>query len=433
MGAGQRPAAHLPVERHPLGGHHLDLGGAFPVLQLAGVEVALDVVDAGHPLPAEEDVAAGLHQVLTGHDPLAVIRVAALADVLLHHRGLRLLHLHEQGILPVQPEEERDPRAGADAAHPDHLARQVHEPILLQQYAPVGLQRLSIAAHEVVHRLRHLVRSRVREELFDGHDERWVADDPWLAVDEVGELGEGLHAVARAGLGQPLLGALDHLRFDLSTELVQQLLDVQPRIPHRQIGHRREAPHRLAVTAHRVPHDLASLLGRIAVPTSGDHQARHEALDIPLPRPRQRLVEIVHVEHQPALHRSEHAEVRQMRITTHLHPKPRTGRRRKIGRHDQRSTAIERERRDQHPPVADRHQLGNPRLRLLLQQRDRIRAMRHRLETGMAGARHLRPGRAPPRHPLRNAQMGHLARCLPPRARALCRRGLLLAHSHCLP
>ena len=41
--------------------------------------------------------------------------------------------------------------------------------------------------------------------------------------------------------------------------------------------------------------------------------------------------------------------------------------------HDQRRTSIERKRRHQHPPVADRHQLKNTKLRLTLQQIDRVK------------------------------------------------------------
>ena len=53
--------------------HRVDAGDALPVAQLAYVEVALAAVDACGPLPAEEDVAGGLHQPLAGHDPFALV------------------------------------------------------------------------------------------------------------------------------------------------------------------------------------------------------------------------------------------------------------------------------------------------------------------------------------------------------------------------
>jgi hypothetical protein len=60
-----------------------------------------------------------------------------------------------------------------------------------------------------------------------------------------------------------------------------------------------------------------------------------------------------------------------------------------------RRAAIEREGRDQHPSVANRHQLRHPRLRLFLEQLDRISARRRRLEHRMRRTRHLRPGVLP--------------------------------------
>ena len=50
---------------------------------------------------------------------------------------------------------------------------------------------------------------------------------------------------------------------------------------------------------------------------------------------------------------------------------------------------VERERRDQHPPVPDRDQLGDPGRRLLLQQRDRVRAVRCGLPPPVARPRRL--------------------------------------------
>ena len=56
-----------------------------------------------------------------------------------------------------------------------------------------------------------------------------------------------------------------------------------------------------------------------AVVARGDQHAHGQALDVPLPRARERLVEVVEVEHQPPLGRGEHAEVRQVRVPAALH------------------------------------------------------------------------------------------------------------------
>ena len=63
----------------------------------------------------------------------------------------------------------------------------------------------------------------------------------------------------------------------------------------------------------------------------GDLEARRQALDVPLPRPRQGLVEVVDVEDQPPVGGGEDAEVRQVGVAAHLHPKPGLGRRRQVG------------------------------------------------------------------------------------------------------
>ena len=100
-------------------------------------------------------------------------------------------------------------------------------------------------------------------------------------------------------------------------------------------------------------------------------------------------------------------------------------RRREVIGHEQRRPAIKRKRRDQHPPVADRHELRHPRLRLTLQQRDRISATRRRLELRMIRARHLTPRRLTTRNPLSHRQMpnGRGLRLLPRRGCPASRSG----------
>ena len=77
--------------------------------------------------PAEEDVAGGLHQPLSGDDPLAVVVKLARLEELLEHRGLGLLELQEQRVLAVAAEQQRDPGARADAPDADDLARDVDQ------------------------------------------------------------------------------------------------------------------------------------------------------------------------------------------------------------------------------------------------------------------------------------------------------------------
>ncbi len=171
-----------------------------------------------------------------------------------------------------------------------------------------------------------------------------------------------------------------------------------------------EFAHRRPVRGDGGQDDRAALLGREAAVAAGGHETDGEALDVPLPRTGMGLVEVVDVEHHVPLGRPEDPEVREMGIAAELHAHAGARRRGEIGRHDQRRTAVERERRHEHPPVADRHQLRHPRLRLLLEQPDRIGPGRRRLPLRVARARHLRTRRLPTCRTLDRRQMRNRTR-----------------------
>ena len=142
-------------------------------------------------------------------------------------------------------------------------------------------------------------------------------------------------------------------------------------------------------SARRRPLRLAT----VAVAASGDDEARHEALDVPLERRRQRLVEVVEVEHElgdPAPRTRRSSTDAHRRSTARASPSSGCATDR---RHDRGAPAVERERRDDHPPVTDRHELGHARRVLLLEDADRVgtvigrrplavRLQRHRLALG---------------------------------------------------
>ena len=94
-----------------------------------------------------------------------------------------------------------------------------------------------------------------------------------------------------------------------------------------------------------------------------------------------------------------------MRVAAELRVETGARRPRQVRGHDGGGAAVERERRRQHPAVTERHQLGQSRLRLFLEQVDRVTTGRSRLPRGVHLARHLRPRRLAPRDTLRNAEM----------------------------
>ena len=186
------------------------------------------------------------------------------------------------------------------------------------------------------------------------------------------------------------------------------------RVPDVKEGLLREPSHRGAVALGRRQGELAAGLGGEPVVPAGHDQAGGQPLDIPLERARQGLVEVVDVEYQVPLGRRERAEIRQVGVTAHLHPKPGGGRVGQVRGHRQRRAPVVGERGHQHPPVPDRHQFRYPRRRLAQQQPDRVPSL-GRLELGLRLQRGHRPGILPPRRPVRSAQMlrrrGDRGRC----------------------
>ena len=122
--------------------------------------------------------------------------------------------------------------------------------------------------------------------------------------------------------------------------------------------------------------------------------------------PGQGFVEVVDVEDQAPFRGGERAEVRQVRVTAELDPQPRGRGRGQVGGHRQRRPPVVGERRDQHPAVPDRHQLGHPRLRLTQQQPHRV-PVRRRVELAMRRPAVPGAGRLALRSPLRTGQLLH--------------------------
>jgi len=87
---------------------------------------------------------------------------------------------------------------------------------------------------------------------------------------------------------------------------------------------------------------------------------------------RQRLVEVVDVEHEAPLRLGAQPEVREVRVPAALHPEAGLRRVGEVCGHDQRCAPEEGERGGQHAAVADRHELGNLRLRLALEEIDGV-------------------------------------------------------------
>ena len=163
---------------------------------------------------------------------------------------------------------------------------------------------------------------------------------------------------------------------------------MDPGIPDLQRRHPGVFRQPLAIAARGPDGRVAPVIVAQSVRPRREHERRGEPLDVPLPRRRQCLVEIVDVEDDVALRRREAAEVQQMAIAAGLHAYPCLGRGRKISRHHAGGAAIEGERRNQHPSIPHRQQFRQPLGVRNLQLRDRIGAVRGLLPNPMRRPRH---------------------------------------------
>ena len=213
----------------------------------------------------------------------------------------------------------------------------------------------------------------------------------WPAIDQAGQLGHFLHAVPGPRLGHALVHHLALPRFHLRGELRLQLVRVCVRVPDSQVGHLGEVAHRLPVAGDGGGDDLAAVPAAEPVAAGRYLHAGGQPLDVPFPRAGRRLIEVVDVEDQEPVGGGEDAEVRQVRIPARLHRQPGHRSTGKVAGHRQRRAAVEGERGHHHPAPPDGHQLRHPRLRLLLQQADRVGPARPRVERRMAVSRHLCP------------------------------------------
>ncbi len=323
---------------------------------------------------------------------------------------------------------------GADAADPHDLARRVHVAELLERVA-VDAERRPVRREVLL--LHHLAGCRFPlrpapglREVFHRHDQGRVGLDPQLAADLGRPPRQHPHAVAGARLGDdvPRLARLprgEPLVRDLPGNLVEELAHLEVVVPDLERAEPGRLAQSLAVRPDDGHHDVAPVCLREAPVATHDLEAGGKALDVPLPRPRDRLVEVVDVEDHPALGRAEEPEVRQVGVAAHLHDDARRGSGAEIHGHERRSAPVEGERRREHAPVADRDEVLHPRGRLGLEHGDRVRASGGRQEATVTRARRhlaglLAPGDAlvdgqPPAAPRRGegalGRWGRGSRC----------------------
>jgi hypothetical protein len=136
--------------------------------------------------------------------------------------------------------------------------------------------------------------------------------------------------------------------------------------------HLAQAGHALAVRPGCGFGRRRSLLSGKRVVTGADQHARGHPLDVPLPRPDTRFVEVVEVEQHAPFRRGEQSEVGDVRIAADHRVVTGHGLGGQVLRHHCGRAAVVGERRLQHPHDPHRHQALQPGDVLLLQDRHRV-------------------------------------------------------------
>ena len=240
-------------------------------------------------------------------------------------------------------------------------------------------------SHDLVD--RRLDRARhSRWQLRHRHKQRRLDDEARLTCVLARERRERAPPVISACPLDDLFERVRELPVVLELQLVEHLCRVQARVPDIEVTQTREVAHCLAICPNTCEHDVRSLGVVEPAVAAGDLEARRESLDVPLERAVKRLVEVVQVEDEIALRRPEAAEVQQVRVAAELCPQPRRCVTGEVPCHHGRSAAEERERRREHPPVADRNQFRHPVCVLCGEDRQRV-PVRRQLERPEARAR----------------------------------------------
>ena len=143
-------------------------------------------VGADAPQPAQQDIAAGLHQPLALHNSLGGVGVAARAKIALQHRRFGFLDLHQQGIIVIAPQQQYHPRSGADAAHADYLPGPSDKAESADEHATAGIQALPILVDEDAHLLFVPSGLRLADKLVDRNEQWRIAGEPAPPVDNPG-------------------------------------------------------------------------------------------------------------------------------------------------------------------------------------------------------------------------------------------------------
>ena len=312
-------------------------------------------------------------------------------DKRLKYRFLCLLQLKEEWVARVASDHQHDPGARTDTSDADNLERSVHVLVLIQEHPTVRVEALPVRSEDLPDPIVEFEVLLRRNEVVQGSDRRGIFNDPELAVDDVGQLGERPEPVFSLRLGHTAFQAKTLGLAEVPGPLRVDRINIKMPVPDIEVSHGRKLSHRLSVLAGNSENHLPPLFPAETAVATTYLKARGKSLYIPLPGAREGLVKVVDVKDETSFRRSESPEVGEVRVTTslNLHARDRTPG--QVGHHDCRCSAVEGKSRSEHPAVADRNQLRQTCLGLILKDVNRIRTILWQSEVRQGRTRYPLP------------------------------------------
>ena len=206
--------------------------------------------------------------------------------------------------------EQHDQATSADAADADNLVRDVDKAILAQDCGAMWLERGQVTGEESP----QLFAFAANDIIVTG-DQGRMFHNPSLSIDNSGQLVERAETVLPGGFrcrcSRAFAALLAH-RCGECVDFEAQVVQLERAEPSR-------AGHGFSIPAHRGAGCRSRFFVRQFVVACCNHDAGSQTFEIPFEWPRGRLIEVIHVEHQPAIRSVEQPEVRQVGVPTQLH------------------------------------------------------------------------------------------------------------------
>ncbi|CAB5004703.1 unannotated protein [freshwater metagenome] len=222
----------------------------------------------------------------------------------------------------------------------------------------------------------------------DPHEEGRQILESALAVDDLGQLGDGRPHISASGLGDAACDDSSGAGIGLPAGPLSEDIDVDAVVPDGDVRHSGVLLHLRAVGGTDRCRCGRDRLGWEAAIAAGEDEGGREPQDVPFEGPRIGLVEVVDVEDDAAIRRCEEAEIRQMGVAAELGHQAGVRHCREVLGHDARAAAVEGEGGDRHPGMPERKERLDSDDLLVGEEVDGIatRCTRDELANGCPGA-----------------------------------------------